>query len=176
MKSYPGGASAASDGVSPSSSSAYVNGQFCLRACFSTLHARQLIVAGSENGAIVIFDVIGQHVVQRLHAPLPADAAPRASPSGSPSPSPPPSHGKDAATGTGGSGGGGGGGAALSREAVLCVSCHPRVPVLVAASMDAPFGIALWAHAQAPQPHCCAHHTLRTRCAICDESNGGNSK
>ena len=107
--------------VAPSASASslgdYVNTSLCIGASFITLHSRQLIVAGSEDGSIVLWDVIKQARVDTWVPPRAAEKG----------------VGADAQT---------------KRGPVLCVTGHPTLPILASASMDAPFGVTLWAHQQ----------------------------
>jgi WD40 repeat protein len=109
------------------SPSEYVNSKFCVSSAFSTLHTDQHIVCGSEDGAVVFWAVVSAKVVARLLPPATAAAAVTRKEANAAA------AGKDAAQ---------------QREPVLCVACHPSLPVLASAAMDAPFSIVLWAHAQ----------------------------
>lgn len=112
------------------SPSEYVNSKFCVSSAFSTLHTDQHIVCGSEDGAVVFWAVVSAKVVARLLPPASATAAAAVTRKEA---------GANAAAGKD---------AGQQREPVLCVACHPSLPVLASAAMDAPFSIVLWAHAQ----------------------------
>jgi len=102
--------------------SSFVNSRFCVGAHFSTGgNGRQYIVSGSEDGAVVLWEVVSTEVVARLVLPSTA-----------------------AVTGAAGAGKG----ASSAPSPVLCVAVHPTLPVLAAANMEQPFVPTLWAHQQ----------------------------